>query len=498
MNARDRAIYFALLVVAVLGPVFYLAGLLARGLALLQTNYFRLGFTYVTLGFSAGAAAYLLFRRGSIAVRAMAGLALLANLSSVLYASGSWMQEMQRRFLERDMVPIEPIQVGILIAPLDDEPASRQESRAIEKAVADMIRRDGLDEYVTVRHMYPISSAEQARRLGEKMRANVVVWKGRDNRYQRSADYYLTVLGANETEIALDPVPLMTLLLTHGTYRVPNQEITLEGQLPTVATEVVVPAAAGFGYMAIGRPMLAVDCFRTALSAQNLDGPTWAMLQNQLATALLLLNRDDLALEAYIESKDISANAKAWVGLGNVALARRDWTMANEAYRQAIRLDPYEPSAYCGLGILHTRERNLQAAMSAFYQAISLCPEESVPYALLGMGYELLGDVNRARDAYRVSEQYAGPNAGLHVAVAERVNMIMRNPPTAVPTATPRPLPTPTPVPPSALYHVKSGDTLGTIAEQFGVSIEDLLKVNDIKHRDAIFIGQELIIPEKD
>ena len=496
MSARERVISLALLTVAVLGPVFYLAGLLARGLAMLHMSYFRLGFAHLALSISAACAAVLLFRRGKPALRIVAGFFLLLNLGSVGLASHQWLQEIQQRFVERAMVPIEPIKAGVLIAPLDDSAVSRQESRALEQFLADMVRRDGLTDYVAVRHVPPITSADQARRLGERMRANVIVWKGRESRSQVIAHYYITVVGANETAIALDPVPLLTLLATHDTYVVPNREVVPDGQVPPVATHVVAPTAVGFAYMAVGRPLLAAAQFQAAGEASDLLPATQIMLKNQFAAAMLLLDRDDLALQAYHESIEIQPNAKAYGGLGIVALARRDWTMASQTFRHAIRLDPYDSTAYCGMGILHTRERNMQQAMSAYYQAIALRPEESVPYALLGMGYELLGDATRARDAYRASEQHAGVNAGLHVAVAERAAEIVRNPPTAVPTATPRPLPTETPIPAQARYTIKRGDTLGTIAAEFGVKVEDIVRVNNIRHPDAIFIGQQLIIPE--
>jgi LysM repeat protein len=81
--------------------------------------------------------------------------------------------------------------------------------------------------------------------------------------------------------------------------------------------------------------------------------------------------------------------------------------------------------------------------------------------------------------------------------------------PTAPPTATPAP-PTatpepPTPEPPTATpepagprsYTVQPGDTLRSIAEQFGVSVADLLSANDLTpaEADSIRPGQELVVP---
>ena len=49
MGARERAILTALLVIAVLGPTFFVAGLLARGLDLLHADLARVGMTFLVL-----------------------------------------------------------------------------------------------------------------------------------------------------------------------------------------------------------------------------------------------------------------------------------------------------------------------------------------------------------------------------------------------------------------------------------------------------------------
>jgi len=44
-------------------------------------------------------------------------------------------------------------------------------------------------------------------------------------------------------------------------------------------------------------------------------------------------------------------------------------------------------------------------------------------------------------------------------------------------------------------YVVQRGDTLATIAQKFGVSINDLIKANNITNPDTILVGQTLTIP---
>lgn len=71
----------------------------------------------------------------------------------------------------------------------------------------------------------------------------------------------------------------------------------------------------------------------------------------------------------------------------------------------------------------------------------------------------------------------------------------------AVPSRTPLPAGYTTPLP-SALpsrtprvYVVQSGDTLGKIAEKFGVDIDELAAINDIQDPNVLAPGMQLVIP---
>ncbi len=55
-----------------------------------------------------------------------------------------------------------------------------------------------------------------------------------------------------------------------------------------------------------------------------------------------------------------------------------------------------------------------------------------------------------------------------------------------------------TALPPGAqIYVVQSGDVLGSIASRFGVTVNAIMRANDMNNPDVLSIGQELIIPEK-
>jgi LysM repeat protein len=56
-------------------------------------------------------------------------------------------------------------------------------------------------------------------------------------------------------------------------------------------------------------------------------------------------------------------------------------------------------------------------------------------------------------------------------------------------------LPSVAPTPKTILYTVKEGDTLGRIAEQFGVTVDELVAVNNLEDPDWLEPGMTLIIP---
>lgn len=65
----------------------------------------------------------------------------------------------------------------------------------------------------------------------------------------------------------------------------------------------------------------------------------------------------------------------------------------------------------------------------------------------------------------------------------------------AVPSRTPPPATTPSTPVPQRTYVVQESDTLGSIAQQFGVTVEAIQAANQIADPDEITVGQVLVIP---
>ncbi len=72
---------------------------------------------------------------------------------------------------------------------------------------------------------------------------------------------------------------------------------------------------------------------------------------------------------------------------------------------------------------------------------------------------------------------------------------------TTTPTITPTPLPptptnTPLPTPTPLAYVVKNGDTCGSIALAFNVSIQSIILQNNLSSACTLYVGQKLLIPQ--
>jgi hypothetical protein len=74
--------------------------------------------------------------------------------------------------------------------------------------------------------------------------------------------------------------------------------------------------------------------------------------------------------------------------------------------------------------------------------------------------------------------------------------------PTATPTATPTPTPTPPPPSPAAepeaaqqTYTVQPGDSLADIAALYSTTVEDLLRLNDLPEPSLLYTGQTIVVP---
>lgn len=128
--------------------------------------------------------------------------------------------------------------------------------------------------------------------------------------------------------------------------------------------------------------------------------------------------------------------------------------------------------------------------------------ETALPWVLTAVVVLLLAVAAGLIAAWVVASLKAVPIPASAIVTASPVPGV-----TDVPSATPTPLlseqprhtPTPTPVrtqePAPFVHIVQRGEYLTLIADMYGVRIQDILALNDIKNPDRIHPGRELLIP---
>ena len=102
-----------------------------------------------------------------------------------------------------------------------------------------------------------------------------------------------------------------------------------------------------------------------------------------------------------------------------------------------------------------------------------------------GMNYIQLAQINNIRNVNRI---YVGQTLRLQA----QVNNSTVSQPVHNNTNNVKPAPAPAPTTNNAAYTVKSGDTLSGIASRFGVSYEQLARLNNIANPNRIYVGQVL------
>src|SRR3990170_7577312 len=157
-------------------------------------------------------------------------------------------------------------------------------------------------------------------------------------------------------------------------------------------------------------------------------------------------------------------------------MAYRRWRIAYRHLQYAIRdkryAIRYRPPATCA--IIPSRGKRMNTRRLMFYLIVNALVSASATLAVLWLW-------DRAHSPPRT-------------VVATPVTQVSSGPTAAAPTAGAQPSPIP-PTPTLTVYVVQSGDPLGSIAEQFDVPVEDIMKANGLTEPDVLDVGQALVIP---
>lgn len=112
-------------------------------------------------------------------------------------------------------------------------------------------------------------------------------------------------------------------------------------------------------------------------------------------------NQLDLAEDAYRQAVQLDpACHEAWHGLGTLAIVANKLDQALNFYRQAIELDSTRMEYWVNFGEALRRSGNFEEAVRALYQAHQMAPDNIVAVYNLGLGLLNCRDYGFAKDAF--------------------------------------------------------------------------------------------------
>jgi tetratricopeptide (TPR) repeat protein len=139
------------------------------------------------------------------------------------------------------------------------------------------------------------------------------------------------------------------------------------------------------------------------------------------------------AEDAYSRAKSINPkDSRAIYGLGNIYSDQQRWEEAEQAYRQAILIEPENPSAHIAISFVLTQPvvgsnlgKRYEEAEKTARKAIELDPANAIGYDQLGVALELRGLIgNETKNAY---EKAIELEPGFALAYAHLGRLLRRN-----------------------------------------------------------------------
>jgi Flp pilus assembly protein TadD len=100
------------------------------------------------------------------------------------------------------------------------------------------------------------------------------------------------------------------------------------------------------------------------------------------------------------------------------SLNNDDLGAAIELYREALKLDPSDPTALTGLGAALDESGELESAIECYQKALKAAPDDVIAHSGLGVVFEQQGNVDQAIREYRTALSLDQQTAFLHITYA--------------------------------------------------------------------------------
>ncbi len=156
----------------------------------------------------------------------------------------------------------------------------------------------------------------------------------------------------------------------------------------------------GLAYNGKEKQELAIRHYKKALKLK----PDYAPAKNNLGTAYLDQERWDDAIAVYKELTGDLLYATPHYPLSNLGLAyyeKREYSVAEKYYLQALKLEPTHPPALWGLGRTYVAMGRGGEAVSALSIVVDRYPEHAGGHYELARAYMLLKNYSKAKSEYK-------------------------------------------------------------------------------------------------
>jgi tetratricopeptide (TPR) repeat protein len=153
------------------------------------------------------------------------------------------------------------------------------------------------------------------------------------------------------------------------------------------------------------RPLDAVRLYRQYL-ARN---PDRADVRVFLGAALLNAGKSDEALEESRRAISLDKTyPRAYTLAGRIYAGRHEWAAAQQAFADALRLNPRDRETWFFSGRAYYDESRFEKAIEAFRRSLALGGEQSRVLESLGLAYEGLNRFAEAEESYRRAVELGG------------------------------------------------------------------------------------------
>ena len=180
----------------------------------------------------------------------------------------------------------------------------------------------------------------------------------------------------------------------------------------------------GLAYRAKDKLPLAIEHFKKAIDLK----PDYAPARNNLGEAYLAMKSWDSAIICFKEvSRDLLYATPHYplTNLGWAYYNKKEFALAEQFYREALKIDPNFPIALRGLGLAYLATGNPRDAVNCFERAVNYSPVFPELFSDLAGTYAILKEYNKAVLFYK-KVIYIAPGSLLAVEAQNEIARIQK------------------------------------------------------------------------